>query len=174
MTPLIRNILKILLKREEIAPQEQFLLFSTIVCNLILDFCVKTRTRFILRDKRLFEITEVEITRVDCNNADDEVDSLDAYVHVRECRKFIICLQIFNFQKVQTPLFLYLCCNEINDILRQNIMYMWTSFIPTLLAISAFSCTPEFLFFLFQSVNEEVKSEGTNMAGPTKQDENVS
>ena len=53
-------------KRGEIAPQEQFLLFSTIFCHLILDFCVKTRTRFSLRDKRLFEITEVEITRVDC------------------------------------------------------------------------------------------------------------
>ena len=67
MTPLIRNIyLKILWKRGEIAPQEQFLLFSTIFCNLIFDFCVKTRTRFSLRDKRLFEITEVEITRVDC------------------------------------------------------------------------------------------------------------
>ena len=34
--------------------------------NLILDFCVITRTGFFLRDKRLFEITEVEITRVDC------------------------------------------------------------------------------------------------------------
>ena len=53
-------------KRGEIAPQEQFLLFSTIFYNLILDFCVITRTRFFLRDKRLFEITEVEITRVDC------------------------------------------------------------------------------------------------------------
>ena len=49
----------------EIAPQEQFLLFSTIFYNLILDFCVKARTRFSLRDKRLFEI-EVEIKRVDC------------------------------------------------------------------------------------------------------------
>ena len=66
LTPLVRNILKILLKRGEIAPQEQFLLFSTIFCNLILDFFVKTGTRFSLRDKRLFEITEVEITRVDC------------------------------------------------------------------------------------------------------------
>ena len=59
-------MLKILWKRGEIAPQEQFLLFSTIFCNLILDFCVITRTRFFLRDKRLFEITEVEITRADC------------------------------------------------------------------------------------------------------------
>ena len=46
--------------------KEQYLLFSTIFYNLILDFCVITRTRFFLRDKRLFEITEVEITRVDC------------------------------------------------------------------------------------------------------------
>ena len=60
-------MLKILWKREEIAPEEQFLLLSTIFCYLMLDFCVKTRIRFSLRDKRLFEITEVEITRVDCN-----------------------------------------------------------------------------------------------------------
>ena len=53
-------------KRRNCSPQEQFLLFSTIFYNLILDFCVITRTRFFLRDKRLFEITEVEITRVDC------------------------------------------------------------------------------------------------------------
>ena len=34
---------------------------------LMLDFCAKTRRLFSLRDKRLFEITEVEITRVDFN-----------------------------------------------------------------------------------------------------------
>ena len=39
---------------------------STIFCYMILDFDVKTGIRFSLRDKRLFEITEVEITRVDC------------------------------------------------------------------------------------------------------------
>ena len=59
-------MLKILWKRGEIAPEEQFLLLSTIFCYLILDFYVKTRIRISLRDKRLFEITEVEITRVDC------------------------------------------------------------------------------------------------------------
>ena len=48
------------------APEEQFLLLSTVFCYLMLDFCVKTKIRFSLRDKRLFEITEVEITRVDC------------------------------------------------------------------------------------------------------------
>ena len=59
-------MLKILWKRGEIAPEEQFLPFSTIFCYLVLDFFVKTKIRFSLRDKRLFEITEAEITRVDC------------------------------------------------------------------------------------------------------------
>ena len=45
-----------------------FLLFSTIICYLYLDFHVKTGTRISLRDKRLFEISEVEITRVDCTS----------------------------------------------------------------------------------------------------------
>ena len=38
------------------APKEPFLLFSTIFCCLLEDLCVKTGTRFSLRDKRLFEI----------------------------------------------------------------------------------------------------------------------
>ena len=59
-------MLKIMWKRGEIAPEEQFLLLSTIFCYLMLDFYVETRIRFSLRDKRLFEITEVELTRVDC------------------------------------------------------------------------------------------------------------
>ena len=59
-------MMNILWKRGEIAPGEQFLLLSTILYYLMLDFYVKTRIRFSLRDKRLFEITEVEITRDDC------------------------------------------------------------------------------------------------------------
>ena len=59
-------MLKILRKREEIALEEQFLLLSTIFYYLMLDFYLKTGIRLSLRDKRLFEITEVEITRVDC------------------------------------------------------------------------------------------------------------
>ena len=58
-------MLKILWKRGKIAPQEQFLPLSTIFYYLMLDFYVITGVRFSLRDKRLFEITEVEITRVD-------------------------------------------------------------------------------------------------------------
>ena len=59
-------MLKILWKRGDIAPEEQFLLLSTIFSYLMLDFYVKTRIRFSLRDKLFFEVTEVEITRVDC------------------------------------------------------------------------------------------------------------
>ena len=59
-------MLKILRKRGKIAPEEQFLPLSTIFYYLMLDFYVKTGIRFSLRDKRLFEIIEVEITRVDC------------------------------------------------------------------------------------------------------------
>ena len=71
-------MLKILWKREEIAPEEQFLLLSTIFCYLKLDFYVKIRIRFSIRDKRLFEITEVEITRVDCMiNPDSKKKVLD-------------------------------------------------------------------------------------------------
>ena len=58
-------MLKILWKRGEIAPEEQCLLLSTIFCYLMLDFYVKIEIRFSIRDNRLFEITEVEITRVD-------------------------------------------------------------------------------------------------------------
>ena len=50
----------------EIAPEEQFLPLSTIFYDLMLDFYVKTGIRFSFRDKGLFEITEVEIMRVDC------------------------------------------------------------------------------------------------------------
>ena len=62
LTPEDKDILKILWKRE-IA---QFLLFSTIFCYLLLDFHVKTGTRFSLRDKQLFEISKVEITKANC------------------------------------------------------------------------------------------------------------
>ena len=41
--------------------------FSTIFCYLLLDFHVKTGTRILLRYKLLFEISEFEITRVDCS-----------------------------------------------------------------------------------------------------------
>ena len=55
-----------MLLRSNFSSYPQFLLLSTIFSYLMLDFGVKIRIRFSLRDKRLFEITEVEITRVDC------------------------------------------------------------------------------------------------------------
>ena len=61
LTPLVRNIYWKYCGRGE-----QFLLLFTIFSYLMLDFYVKTRIGFSLQDKRLFKITEVGITRVDC------------------------------------------------------------------------------------------------------------
>ena len=71
-------MLKILWKMGEIAPEEQFLPLSTIFYYLMLNFYVKTRIRYSLRDKRLFKITEVEITRVDCIKCFTVYDGLSA------------------------------------------------------------------------------------------------
>ena len=49
-------------KEEKLLLRSKFLLFSAIFCCLLVDLCVKTGTRFSLRDKRLFEISEFEIT----------------------------------------------------------------------------------------------------------------
>ena len=66
LIPEVRDIFKILLKRDENAP----LLLSIIFCHLLLDFYVKTGTRFSLRGKPLFEplfeISKVEVMRVNC------------------------------------------------------------------------------------------------------------
>ena len=67
LTPLVRNIyIKYCGKGEKLLSRSNFYSFPQYFVNLILDFCVNTRTRFSLWDKRLFEIIEVEITRVDC------------------------------------------------------------------------------------------------------------
>ena len=62
LTPEVKRsrISKILWKRGEIAP------CCSIFCYQLLDFHVKTGIRLSLRNKRFFEISEVEITRVDC------------------------------------------------------------------------------------------------------------
>ena len=68
MTPEVKDILKILWKRGEIAPEDEFLVFFffTILYYLFLDFHVKIGTIFSLRDKRSFEISDANIKRVDC------------------------------------------------------------------------------------------------------------
>ena len=65
MTPEVRNIYKIMWKRGEI--RSNFSSFPQYFFYLFLDFHVKIGTRISLRYKRLFEIREVKITRVDCN-----------------------------------------------------------------------------------------------------------
>ena len=66
LTPLVKNICWKYCGKWEKSPEEQFHPLSTIFYYLMINFYVKTGIRFSLRDKRLFEITEVEITRVDC------------------------------------------------------------------------------------------------------------
>ena len=73
----LKDVLNIFWKRGEIAHYEQFLLSSTILCYLLLDFHVKTGTRVSLPVsgyKWLFKITKVEITTVDCNSKIMTVD----------------------------------------------------------------------------------------------------
>ena len=82
----------------EIAPEEQFLPLSTIFYDLMLDFYVKTGIRFALRDKRLFEITEVEITRVDCN--------------------LIFCYVSCNVSQCKPTLELHICA--VNQLMRRE------------------------------------------------------
>ena len=62
LAPEVRDLLKILWKRGTLffSPFPQYLAKHCLISML------KTRTRFSLRDKRLFEISEVEITKVDC------------------------------------------------------------------------------------------------------------
>ena len=62
----VRDILKnIVEKRRNCSLGAISPLFHNIF-YILLDFHVKAGTRFSLRDKRLFEISEVEITRVNC------------------------------------------------------------------------------------------------------------
>ena len=76
-------MLKIFWKRGKIAPEEQFLPLSTIFYYLMLDFYVKQGSDFSLRDKRLFEIIEVEITRVDCIIGDNSNTTATILGHLK-------------------------------------------------------------------------------------------
>ena len=65
-TPEIRDILKnILEKRRNCSLGAISPLFHNIF-YMLLDFHVQTGTRFSPRDKRLFEVSEFEIARVNC------------------------------------------------------------------------------------------------------------
>ena len=103
LTPEVRDILKILWKRGEIAPKEQFLLFSTIFCYLSLDFHVKTGTRISLQDKVLFEISEVEIMsrlyiQLSRYNDDTGRQLFQHYCYNRKIHEKVNCKWCFQFQ----------------------------------------------------------------------------
>ena len=53
-------------KEEKLLLRSNFSVFQQYFVCLLVDLCVKTGTRFSFRDKRIFEISEVEITRVGC------------------------------------------------------------------------------------------------------------
>ena len=72
-------------KRRNSSLGASFPLFHTIF-YLLLDFHVQAVTRFSLRDKRLFVISEVEITRVDC--IDNEF--LVLHISVIDCSLYLV------------------------------------------------------------------------------------
>ena len=100
-----------------------FLLFSTIFCYLLLDFSVKTGTRFSLRDKQLFEISEVQIARVHCMSkyAVTSVDkNISRHIFVLFLHENISCgysLEVFLMWK-----FLY---ESISCVYSLEIFLMW-------------------------------------------------
>ena len=64
LTPKLEIYWKYCGKEETLLLRSNF--SSTIFCCLLVDLCVKTGIWFLFRDKRLFEISEFEITRVIC------------------------------------------------------------------------------------------------------------
>ena len=68
LTPLVRNICWNIVEKGRNCSWGAISPLVPNICYLMLDFYIKTRIRFCLRDKRLFEIIEVEITRVDRTN----------------------------------------------------------------------------------------------------------
>ena len=115
------------MERGEIAPEEQFLLSSTIFCYLVLDSYVKIRIRFSLRDKRLFEITEVEITR----------STVVACMCLSVClstNSNIVCLCVRSSvcPSVRPPVYIFLC-----DIVSLSVcMFSFSSFIRPIVRTS--------------------------------------
>ena len=66
LTPKLEIYWKYCGKEEKLLLRSNFSSFPQYFYCLLVDLCIKTGTRFSLRDKRLFEISEFEITRVDC------------------------------------------------------------------------------------------------------------
>ena len=89
---------------------------STIFCHLLLAVHVKTVTRFSVRDKRLYEISEVEIIEVDCIShahgdcLDFELRSLN-YESLRYHKKSHLVV----FIEINTVLQFLFSINEVNE-----------------------------------------------------------
>ena len=94
----------------ENAPEEKFLPLSTIFCYLMLGYYVKTGKGFSLRDKRFFEITEVEITRVDC------ISFLWLFCAYFVYIKFICIKKSHNVEKSNKDIILYQQEQFINHV----------------------------------------------------------
>ena len=110
------------MERGEIAPEEQFLLSSTIFCYLVLDSYVKTRIRFSLRDKRLIEITEVEITRstvVVCISVCLSTNSNIVYVSVRLCVR--PSARLYAYFCVILFLYRFVCFLSVHSSVRSSV-----------------------------------------------------
>ena len=129
-------MLKILWNRGEIAPEEQFLLLFTIFSYLMLDFYVKTRIGFSLRDKRLFEITEVEITRVDCISI--SYIQTDYLVLTVNDKPIMACQQMQIYKGLQilsntTPVMTSLCLSAVCSVVQSDLFSQISdALIPTL------------------------------------------
>ena len=110
------------MERGEIAPEEQFLLSSTIFCYLVLDSYVKTRIRFSLRDKRLFEITEVEITRSTVVVCISVCLSTDSNI-VCLCVRSSVCPSVRLYAYFCVILFLYrfVCFLSVHSSVRSSV-----------------------------------------------------
>ena len=100
LTPEVRDILKILWKRGETDPEEQFLPFSTIFCYLLLDFYAKTRT------KEIFEISGVDIAIVYCimSSGANGCESYFFYYFRLKC-KFECFINVVRKMKMFSPTF---------------------------------------------------------------------
>ena len=75
-------------KEEKLLIMSNFSSYPQIFCYQLLDCHVKTGTRFLPRDKRLFEITEVEITRADCINSPRVI----AHLNQNDIENLILCV----------------------------------------------------------------------------------
>ena len=140
---------EILWKRGEIVPEEQFLLLSTIFCYLMLDFYVKTRISFSLRDKQLFEITKVEMTRVDCR--------CGLYLSQQTAPVLKVCQRIYKLYYLQAQMVATFMRTAIAKVLDMIYELLLGKFIIKYIALSFSSCLSiNFAVFKYGITNNDI------------------